>query len=85
MPVQPALGKGAAFNASVSSTSHISQLEDAALAAELALAEARAAEKAQRPYQLVERMKRKVAKFRANLEEAEHNLADAIAALPKEN
>jgi hypothetical protein len=85
MPVQPALAKGAAFNASASSVNNISQLEEAALAAELALAEARAAEKAKRPYQLVERMKLKVAKFQANLEEAEHNLADAIAALPKEN
>jgi len=85
MPVEPAVGKGAAYNASLSAKSNISQLEDAALAAELELAEARAAEKAQRPFLHFEKMKAKVAKFRAHLAEAERNLADAQAALPKEN
>ena len=77
---EAARATGAAYDATVTVVNNIHDLEEAARESELRLAEARAAIKAARPALTVARLTDKVAKFRRHLEEAERELAEAVAA-----
>ena len=77
---EAARATGAAYDATVTVVDNIHDLEEAARESELRLAEARAAIKAARPALAVARLTDKVARFRAHLQEAERELAEAVAA-----
>jgi hypothetical protein len=70
MPTEKAAGTGAAHDATIVVSNNVGALE-------VALAEARAAERANRPHVAVAKLTEKVAKFRAHLVEAETELAAA--------
>jgi hypothetical protein len=70
MPTDKAAGSGAAHDATIVVENNVGALE-------VALAEARAAERANRPYLAVHKLEEKVAKYRAHLAEAEAELGTA--------